>query len=95
MGHAPKKQLIISNLRIHNPEILSKYDVNLQYSTGIFTNRAFIVVPFYKNILGMGKVVKSFFNEHCKSAKFSKYILDIHISVAYKQPNKLQKFIRN
>ncbi len=91
----PRKPLIISNLRIHNPNILSQFNVHAAENTGYFTNRMFIVVPFYKNILGMGNVVKQFFNKHCNSPRFTKYIEDIHISIAYKQPTRLQQFIKN
>jgi len=91
----PKKELVISNLRIHNPAILAKYNVSMPVSTCVFKNRTFIVIPFYKNILGMGKTVKYFFTKHCTTPKFSRFIDNIHVSIAYKQPNKLQRYIKN
>jgi len=91
----PRRPLIISNLRIHNPDILSQFNVCAVEDTNSFSNRMFIIVPFYKNILGMGKIVKDFFSEQCKSPKFLKYLEDIQLSIAYKQPNCLQQFIKN
>ncbi len=91
----PKKQLILSNLRIHNPSILSSFNIVIPEFTAPFTNKMFIVIPFYKNILGMGKIVRSFFLEHCNAPNFQEYIQDIKISIAYKQPNNLQRFLRN
>jgi len=91
----PRKPLIISNLRIHNPAILSIFNISVPNYTEPFSNRMFIIIPFYKNILGMGKIIKSFFMEHCNTQVFRKYIEDVHVSIAYKQPNRLQQFIRN
>jgi hypothetical protein len=91
----PKKQLILSNLRIHNPSILSSLNIVIPEFTAPFTNKIFIVIPFYKNILGMGKIVRAFFLEHCNAPSFQKYIQEVQISIAYKQPNNLQRFLRN
>jgi len=43
----------------------------------------------------MGKIIRTKFTEHCKSRSFRKYIEDMHVSIAYKQTNSLQRFIRN
>jgi hypothetical protein len=91
----PKKSLILSNLRIHNPEILSKFNIIMPNHAEPFSNRMFIIVPFYKNILGLGKIVKRFFTEQCNTHMFRKYIEDIHVSIAFKQPNSLQQFLKN
>jgi len=91
----PKKPLLISNLRIHNPDVLSKFNICIGVNTSAFSNRMFIIMPFYKNVLGMGKIIRTKFTEHCKSRSFRKYIEDMHVSIAYKQTNSLQRFIRN
>ena len=53
----PKTEFLINHLKINNPNILNSYGVH--FSPTIHnTNRLFIVMPFYKNILNYSSVIK-------------------------------------
>jgi len=95
----PKTRLIQSHLRIHYPHILSKYNILLTNLNNdkIFSNKMYLVVPFYKNIKNFGQILRDNFMyelQKCKSKKLQKMINDLHICISYKKSNCLSNFIK-
>ena len=54
----PSKPLLINNLRIHNPDLLSTFNVkiNVEREESVH-NLIYIVMPFYKNIPNMQQLI--------------------------------------
>jgi hypothetical protein len=94
----PKKALLQSNLRIHRPEILSEYRITIQDRVDTISNKVYIVIPFYKNVLNLGSLIRQSLLDRLNECS-DEYILNnakqIIICIAFKQPNSLKRFISN
>jgi len=92
----PKKPLIIQNLRIHNPHILSVLGCvpNLNQCNLIPSNKLFITMPFYKSIPGLNVLLRKYLHD-----KFNRThnpivrtaVADIKIVVSFKITNNLSR----
>jgi len=89
----PKKPLILSNLRIHNPEILSKYNITITDNVNpLCSNIIYLVVPFYKQINNISNILKEQINNtlgKCKDNRYVMYINNLKLRTAYKITNNL------
>lgn len=94
----PKSNILIQHLAIHNTDILNLYDNSHQVVAKIRAqNTVFIVMPFYKSIHGMGKIIKqAFFCELYKtrSRAFRKCIVDLNICISFSVANSIQRYIQ-
>lgn len=92
----PKSPLLIKHLSLHNPEILDIYIPQAQ-PTPNATNQIFVVLPFYNNIRGLGRIARNMFLSElnkCRSRRLRNCILDLKINIAFSIPNSLSRFIQ-
>jgi len=92
----PKKDLLIRNLRIHNPHILSKFNVKISENpqSRIPNNKIFITMPFYESIPCFSTIVQNALHKACKNSKFKQIIDETKIIVSFKIVNNLSSFIK-
>ena len=93
----PKTKYLISNLLIHNPNILLKYGITCNPEMDICNDNVFIVFPFYKNIARLGNIVIEALREgieECEDEVIKATALNLNIKVAYKKTNSLAMFLR-
>jgi len=91
----PKSKILIKHLSIHNPSILEAYNI-CQFNNSISNNKVFIVIPFFNNIRGLGRITREMFVSElikCRSKVFRKCILDMNICIAFSLSNSVQKYI--
>src|SRR5207237_8254397 len=89
--------IIITNLRIHHPEILLKYNISTENICIQTNSKIYIAIPFYKNILNIRNLFKEFLLrnlEQCEASNLKNLIQKINLNVAFKQPNSLKRIIR-
>ena len=94
----PKNVLLISNLRIHHPHLLTKYNVQLSQipNTKNPSNRMFIVMTFYKNVFNFSNIVIESIQEEiqkCKNDKIKDLANKLELCVSYKKANSLKQFV--
>jgi len=95
----PKKALLLNSLRIHNPEILSQFNISMEEyvtQTGICKDKVFIVVPFYKNVFKLSQIVKETLLDSLKLNNISEYehlTKSLKVSIAYKNTNRLTNLL--
>jgi len=94
----PKSTLLLNNLRIHNPNILDKYNINVNtYNNVTKGHTIFITVPFYKNICNLDRV---YVNEirnilgKCKDQRYKEYLQSLVLRVAFSKTNSLTSYLR-
>jgi hypothetical protein len=93
----PTKHLIVSNLRIHNPQILSQYVVEYNPSPLIPHNKIYIVMPFYKNVWKLNSLVTDLLEEElkkCQNSNVKTIVSNLDINIAYKKTNSLEMFCK-
>ena len=95
----PKKPLLISNLTIHNPEILLKYnikidDLNVKASS---SNNVYLVTPYYNTVVRLGQIVLDTINcdvkNHCSDKDLLKAFESLNFVISYKKSNSLSDFV--
>jgi len=93
----PKSNLLISNLRIHNPHLLSKYNVQLsQVPNCNPSNKMFLVMTFYKNVFNFSKIIiESITDElkYCNDVKLRELAMQFNLCVSYKKTRSLKQFV--
>ena len=94
----PKTNLIVSKLRIHNTDILSKYNIvlNDMHNVVMPRNKVFIIVPFYKNIHNLSNLYKDFlypFLKNCAKEEVQEFLANLDIVISYKNTNNLSKYL--
>ena len=96
----PKTKMLVQNLRVHHPEILSYYNVNADeiLSSSLPSNKVFINVPFYKNVFNLGKIVKGEIlrqTTKCTDPIYKTIIDSTQIKISFSLSNNLAIFIQN
>jgi hypothetical protein len=92
----PKSNLLIKCLSIHNPEILCKYEIKLTVGNISCNQKSYLVLPFYRCIGQMSKIVKNELVEEINKSKHNKYknVLNVNdLCVSYKKINSLSQFV--
>jgi len=96
----PKTNLIRSNLRIHHPEILEKFNIKLnefnECKRSGFNNKIFIVMPFYKNILGFNRIIKNTLKSaiiDCENLDVKNAAMQLTFVIAYCKDNNLKQLL--
>lgn len=94
----PKKNLLISTLRIHNPEILEYYGIdNVRSELGNNINTVFITVPFYKSIRNLGNITKCTIMEgllQCEDSAFREIFKKLTVKIAHKKVNSIESMLK-
>jgi hypothetical protein len=93
----PKKQLLISNLNIHNPSILKKYNISIEdVSVPIVSNeKVYLVFPFYKTVLHIGRLILQTICSdvnNCKVQELKNAFEKLSLVVSYKKSNALSEY---
>jgi hypothetical protein len=101
----PKKKLLISNLVLHDRDILDSYgydrsdfvfDLDLDQERNQDSN-TFITVPYYNNIRKLGHIYRDLLLKHlsnCNDVKLSNIINCLSIHIAYKKINSLSDLMK-
>jgi len=94
----PKSQLLIANLRIHNPHILTLYEVNpSEFTSQNPSNKIFLVMTFYKSVFNISQIVKQCIMDelkYCKNANLQDIIRKLELCVSFKVTNKLKNCVK-
>ena len=95
----PKKPLLISNLSIHNPSILTKYNIRIEdMCTSVEPgSKVYIVIPYYNTIFrlsnhilnSIAKCINSQADEELKRTFES-----LELVVSYKKSNSLSDYVK-
>jgi len=96
----PKKKLLLTHLRLHSPEILSQYDINIETieeCSILHKDKVFLVVPFYKNVWGISQIVRETIMEclHNCPQEYAHVTSSLKLIIAYKNTNALLRLLRN
>jgi hypothetical protein len=92
----PRKPLLISNLRIHNSEILCRYNVNAcVINEPLCSNKIYVVVPFYKNVYKLREIIQDKLQQYLdmfcdKNREFSRK----DICIAFSKINALDQYCK-
>lgn len=95
----PKKQLLISNLAIHNPSILSKYKIKVDdlSVTNTPNDNVYLVTPYYNTVFRLGQImlntICSDVKTHCANEELLKVFESLNFVVSYKKSNSLSDFL--
>jgi hypothetical protein len=99
MALKPKTRLLLNNLRIHNPELLSIYNIpmiDLCQNKCIPNNKVFIVVPYYKNVFNYSTIIKNTLQremEMCQDAELKHIAHGFKPIVSFKKTNSLSTLL--
>ena len=95
----PKKNLLISNLSIHNPSILAKYNIELDdvYVKNTPNDNVYIVAPYYNTVFRLGQIMLSTIRcdvqSHCSNEELLKAFESLNFVISYKKSNSLSDFV--
>jgi len=93
----PKKPMLISNLRIHNPHILTKYCIIPALNIFQPQIKIFIVMPFYENIFNLSLAVKKFILKEAEKGmneNYTRIISNLDLCISFKKINCLENFCK-
>jgi len=82
----PRKILLTNVLRIHNPEILSLYNINENIVLSPHIGKSFVIMPFYRSIHSLKNIVHdTIVNEYnkCKNDDLRSIANNIILQIAY------------
>lgn len=94
----PKKKLLLEYLSVHNPDILTKYDLTeMQQRDTELKSKVHVIFPFYRNIYRYSETIKKALLENMKynvDDEWIKHVDDIDIQVVFSRVKNMKELLQ-